>query len=145
MCWFYNYFHDVVAVQDPSMFKLPPHKLQVGTTYEFRVDVADSAGYSSFATQVKIKERGGHHCALQHSDVQNVSQIQIQDWAWFVYVSCFVLKACLARVRSYQMGSCCCCCRSTRHEARLNAKAPLPLECYFSSCTSHRKTLDWFR
>lgn len=40
-------------VQDPSIFKLVPHELDVGTTYEFRVDVTDSVGFSSFATQVK--------------------------------------------------------------------------------------------
>lgn len=38
------------------MFKLPPHSLEVGTTYEFRVDVTDSAGYSSSATQVRERE-----------------------------------------------------------------------------------------
>ncbi|CAM9866176.1 unnamed protein product, partial [Pylaiella littoralis] len=41
---------------DPSMFKLPPYSLEVGTTYEFRVDVTDSVGYSSFATQVVTVE-----------------------------------------------------------------------------------------
>lgn len=41
------------------MFKLPPHSLEVGTTYEFRVDVTDSAGYSSFATQVITTRKRG--------------------------------------------------------------------------------------
>lgn len=39
------------------MFKLPPHKLNVGTTYEFHVDVTDSTGFSSFATQVILHEK----------------------------------------------------------------------------------------
>lgn len=38
------------------MFKLPPQSLEVGTTYEFRVDVTDSVGYSSFATQVRERQ-----------------------------------------------------------------------------------------
>lgn len=43
------------------MFKLSPHQLEVGTMYEFRVDVTDSAGYSSFATQVgtNVREESG--------------------------------------------------------------------------------------
>lgn len=40
------------TAQDPSMFKLPSHSLEIGVEYEFRVDVTDSVGYSSFATQV---------------------------------------------------------------------------------------------
>lgn len=40
------------ADQDPSIFRLPSHSLDIGTTYEFRVNVTDSAGYSSIATQV---------------------------------------------------------------------------------------------
>jgi len=43
--------------QDPSMFKLPSHSLDVGTTYEFRVDVTDSGSYTSFATQVSLQIR----------------------------------------------------------------------------------------
>ncbi|CAM9866972.1 unnamed protein product, partial [Ectocarpus fasciculatus] len=41
---------------DPSMFKLPSHSLEIGVAYEFRVDVTDSVGYSSFATQVVTVE-----------------------------------------------------------------------------------------
>ncbi|CAM9463784.1 unnamed protein product, partial [Ectocarpus sp. 12 AP-2014] len=41
---------------DPSMFKLPSHSLEIGVEYEFRVDVTDSVGYSSFATQVVTVE-----------------------------------------------------------------------------------------
>lgn len=40
------------AEQDPSIFRLPSHSLDIGTTYEFRVNVTDSAGHSSIATQV---------------------------------------------------------------------------------------------
>ncbi len=39
------------------MFKLPSHSLDVGTTYEFRVDVTDSGNYTSFATQVSWQKR----------------------------------------------------------------------------------------
>ncbi|CAM9347803.1 unnamed protein product, partial [Scytosiphon promiscuus] len=41
---------------DSSMFKLSSHSLEVGTTYEFRVDVTDSVGSSSYATQVVTVE-----------------------------------------------------------------------------------------
>ncbi|CBJ25633.1 conserved unknown protein [Ectocarpus siliculosus] len=41
---------------DPSMFKLPSHSLEIGVEYEFRADVTDSVGYSSFATQVVTVE-----------------------------------------------------------------------------------------
>ncbi|CAB1097917.1 unnamed protein product [Ectocarpus sp. CCAP 1310/34] len=45
-----------LTAQDPSMFKLPSHSLEIGVEYEFRVDVTDSVGYSSFATQVVTVE-----------------------------------------------------------------------------------------
>lgn len=47
-------FHPYFAPpQDPSIFRLSEHSLDVGTAYEFRVDVTDSLGYTSFATQVR--------------------------------------------------------------------------------------------
>lgn len=55
---FYVHLSCVTAAQDPSMFKLPPHSLDVGTMYEFRVDVTDTAGFSSFATQVRVLLKG---------------------------------------------------------------------------------------
>lgn len=50
------------------MFKLPSHSLDVGTTYEFRVDATDSANYSSFATQVRyvhVAHRGTPHLVIR--------------------------------------------------------------------------------
>lgn len=65
------------------MFKLPSHTLDVGTTYEFRVDVTDNAGYSSFATQVKT-ENSRQPWPCERSCLQQTPTKSSDIWILFI-------------------------------------------------------------